>query len=313
MEKNATYECGVESVGDARSFLSAAREVAFTKPIIMLKAGRTAAATKAAASHTGALTGNDDVLDAAFRRSGVLRVEHMAELFHMAEVLAKQPRPRGPRLAIVTNAGGPGVLAADALLTHGGELAPLAPETMSALNAILPPHWSHNNPVDILGDSDADRYAKAVEVLAKDPTSDGLLVILTPQAMTDPTGTAELVKRFAKLEAKPLLASWMGGEQAAPGFSILTGSGIPTFPFPDSAARTFDYMWKYSYNLRGLYETPSLAASPPDQAKPLRRGNRLASRSRCLPPTAFRQWRHGSPTWPKKPLASPAKSASLWP
>ncbi|PYV30564.1 MAG: acetyl CoA synthetase subunit alpha [Acidobacteria bacterium] len=255
----------MESVGDARSFLSAAREVAFTKPIIMLKAGRTAAATKAAASHTGALTGNDDVLDAAFRRSGVLRVEHMAELFHMAEVLAKQPRPRGPRLAIVTNAGGPGVLAADALLTHGGELAPLAPETMSALNAILPPHWSHNNPVDILGDSDADRYAKAVEVLAKDPTSDGLLVILTPQAMTDPTGTAELVKRFAKLEAKPLLASWMGGEQAAPGFSILTGSGIPTFPFPDSAARTFDYMWKYSYNLRGLYETPSLAASPPDQ------------------------------------------------
>ena len=255
----------MESVGDARAFLSAAREVALTKPIIVLKVGRTEAATKAAASHTGALTGDDDVLEAAFRRSGVLRVEHMSELFHLAEVLGKQPRPRGPHLAIVTNAGGPGVIAADALLENGGELAPLAPETMKALDAILPQHWSHNNPVDILGDSDAARYAKAVEVLAKDPTSDGLLVVLTPQAMTDPTGTAELIKPFAKLEGKPILASWMGGEQAAPGVRILTSSGIPTFPYPDSAARTFDYMWKYSYNLRGLYETPALAAPPPDQ------------------------------------------------
>ena len=226
----------MESVGDARSFLSAAREVAFTKPIIMLKAGRTAAATKAAASHTGALTGNDDVLDAAFRRSGVLRVEHMAELFHMAEVLAKQPRPRGPRLAIVTNAGGPGVLAADALLTHGGELAPLAPETMSALNAILPPHWSHNNPVDILGDSDADRYAKAVEVLAKDSTSDGLLVILTPQAMTDPTQTAEQLKPHAKLDRKPILASWMGGANVAAGDTIQLRPGAFTTDVADSEA-----------------------------------------------------------------------------
>src|SRR5436190_12207286 len=151
-----------ESVGDARSFLSAAREVALTKPIIVIKAGRTEAAARAAASHTGALTGSDEVLDAAFRRVGVLRVSQIADLFYMAEVLGKQPRPRGPRLTIVTNAGGPGVLATDALISEGGALAPLAPETMNALNQALPPHWSHNNPIDVLGDAGSDRYGKAL-------------------------------------------------------------------------------------------------------------------------------------------------------
>ena len=159
----------MESIGDARSFLSAAREVALTKPIIVIKAGRTEAAAKAAASHTGCLTGSDEVLDAAFRRCGVLRVDDIADLFNMAEVLAKQPRPRGPRLAIVTNAGGPGVLATDALIADGGELAEPAPETIDALNAVLPAAWSHGNPVDILGDAGPDRYAKALEIVAKDP------------------------------------------------------------------------------------------------------------------------------------------------
>ncbi len=141
----------MESVGDARSFLSAAREVSLSKPVIVIKAGRTAAAAKAAASHTGALTGSDEVLDAAFRRSGVLRVNSIADIFFMSDVLAKQPRPRGKRLAIVTNAGGPGVLATDALVAGGGELAELSAETMKAFDEILPPQWSHNNPVDILG------------------------------------------------------------------------------------------------------------------------------------------------------------------
>ncbi len=256
----------MESVGNARAFISAAREVALTKPIIAIKAGRTEAAARAATSHTGALAGSDDVLDAAFRRCGVLRVDTIADLFYMAEVLAKQPRPVGPRLTILTNAGGPGVLAADALISQGGELAELSPATIEALNGILPAHWSHNNPIDILGDAPPERYAKAVEIAAGDSSSDGLLVILTPQAMTDPTLTAERIKDFAKLGAKPVLASWMGGAQAAAGVEILNRAGIPTFHFPDASARAFAYMWKYSYNLRGLYETPSLAAGSMEDA-----------------------------------------------
>ncbi|MBL1173755.1 MAG: bifunctional acetate--CoA ligase family protein/GNAT family N-acetyltransferase [Pantanalinema sp. GBBB05] len=249
----------MESIGDARSFLSAAREVALTKPIIVMKAGHTEAAAKAAASHTGTLAGSDAVLDAAFRRSGVLRVNNISYLFYMAEVLAKQPRPQGPRLTILTNAGGPGVIATDALSLEQGKLAELSTDTYDALNHLLPPHWSHNNPIDVLGDADPDRYAKALEIAAKDPNSDGLLVILTPQAMTDPTQTAEKLKPYANL-GKPILASWMGGESVAMGTQILNQASIPTFPYPDTAARLFNYMWRYSYNLRGIYETPVLPA-----------------------------------------------------
>ena len=161
----------METIGDARAFLSAAREVALTKPIIVIKPGRTAGAAKAAASHTGSLTGSDEVLEVAFRRSGVLRVNSIAELFYMANVLAKQPRPNGHRLTILTNAGGPGVLATDALITHGGELSELSDETMEAFNELLPSAWSHNNPVDILGDASPERYAKALEIAAKDPNA----------------------------------------------------------------------------------------------------------------------------------------------
>src|SRR6202142_1235893 len=259
----------MESIGNARAFLSAAREVALNKPIIIIKPGRTAAAAKAAASHTGSLTGSDEVLDAAFRRSGVLRVNNIADLFYMAEVLSKQPSPRGPRLTIVTNAGGPGVLATDALIMGGGELAELTPATMEAYNAVLPSTWSHNNPVDIIGDASPERYAKALQIAANDPNSDGMLVILTPQAMTDPTQIAEQLKPLAKQEGKPVLASWMGGVDVAAGEGVLNRAKIPTFPYPDTAARAFNYMWRYSYNLRGLYETPAMpeesAAWTPDR------------------------------------------------
>jgi acetyltransferase len=260
----------MESIGDARAFLSAAREVALTKPIIVIKPGRTEAAAKAAASHTGSLTGGDEVIEAAFRRSGVLRVNNISDLFYMAEVLAKQPRPRGPRLTILTNAGGPGVLATDALITSGGELTPLSEQTYKSLNDFLPPHWSRNNPVDILGDAKADRYAKALEICAADPNSDGLLVVLTPQDMTEPTQTAEALRKYAKIDGKPVLASWMGGPVVAAGEDILNRAGIPTFPYPDTAARAFYYMWRYTYNLRGLYETPAmtddeLEGGPPDR------------------------------------------------
>lgn len=248
----------MESIGDARSFLSAAREVALNKPIIVIKPGRSEAAAKAAASHTGSLTGSDEVLDAAFRRVGVLRVNDIADLFSMAETLAKQPRPRGNRLCIVTNAGGPGVLATDALVAHGGEPAQISPATMEELNSFLPAAWSHNNPVDVLGDAGADRYAKALEVCARDPDNDGVLVILTPQDMTEPTQTAEALRKHAQLDGKPVLASWMGGVEVEAGKAILNRAGIPTFEYPDVAARAFCSMYRYSYNLRGLYETPSL-------------------------------------------------------
>ena len=205
------------------------------------------------------LTGSDEVLDAAFRRVGVLRVNSIAELFDMAEVLGKQPRPAGPRLAIVTNAGGPGALATDMLVSSGGKIADLSKETFESFNKILPPHWSRNNPVDILGDASAERYAQAVEIVSKDPNNDGVLVILTPQAMTQNTETAKQMEKFAKIEGKPVLASWMGGMEVAEGKKILNGLNIPTFDYPDTAARAFSYMWRYSDNLRSLYETPALA------------------------------------------------------
>jgi acetyltransferase len=249
----------MESVGDARSFLSAAREVALSKPIIVIKAGRSEAASRAAASHTGALTGSDEVLDAAFRRSGVLRVHNIADLFYMAEVLGRQPRPKGPRLTILTNAGGPAVLATDALVANGGELAELSPESLRRLNEFLPAHWSHNNPIDVLGDADSERYARALEIASQDPNSDGLLVILAPQGMTNPLQIAESLKPYAKSYGKPVLASWMGGESIAAGEAALNSAGIPTFSYPDTAARAFTYLWRYTYNLRGLYETPILS------------------------------------------------------
>jgi acetyltransferase len=251
----------METIGDARAFISAAREVSLNKPIIVIKAGRTEAAAHAAASHTGSLAGSDDALDAAFDRCGVLRVNTISDLFYLAEVLGKQPRPKGNRLTMVTNAGGPGVLATDALVQNGGELAKISPETMAKLNEFLPAAWSHNNPVDVLGDATAERYAKALEVVAGDPNSDGMLVILTPQAMTDAKAIAEMLAPYSRLHGKPLLASWMGGTSIEAGEKVLNAANIPTFAYPDTAARMFDYMWKYSDNLRQLYETPTLSQS----------------------------------------------------
>lgn len=256
----------MESVGNAGAFLSAAREVALKKPIIVIKAGRTAAAAKAAASHTGSLTGSDDVLDAAFRRCGVLRVNTIDELFSMAEVLGKQPLPKGPRLGIVTNAGGPAVLATDALYSSGGELAALEPKTIESLNSFLPQHWSHANPVDILGDADHIRYQRALEAVVNDPNTDGVLAILAPQAMTSSEAAASAVVPFRDC-GKPVLASWMGGTAVAAGEQHLNQAGIPTFTFPETSVRAFTYMWQYSYGMRALYETPNLSShlhAPPD-------------------------------------------------
>jgi acetyltransferase len=273
--------CYMESIGHARAFLSAAREVSLAKPIIVIKAGRTESAARAAASHTGALSGSDEVLEAAFRRTGVLRVNSIGDLFYMSEVLAKQPRPRGNRLLVLTNAGGPGVLAADALAMTGGTLAELAPESLETLNSFLPPHWSKGNPIDILGDASPERVAKALQVAVGEPNADGLLMVTAPQGLTSPATMAELLKPHAKGTGKPVLAAFMGGAEAAPANEILNHAGIPTFPFPDTAATAFTYMWRYSYNLRGLYETPAIRdAADPDRnaAEQIVRGVRANGR-----------------------------------
>ncbi len=246
----------METIGDARAFMSAAREAALSKPIIVIKPGRTQQAAQAAASHTGSLAGSDAVLDAAFNRSGVLRVNAISDLFYMAEVLAKQPRPKGKRLTIITNAGGPGVLATDALIMSGGALAPVSPEAMLKLNAVMPAAWSHGNPIDVLGDADETRYSQAVEIAARDPNSDGLLVILTPQAMTNPTPLANKLAEMSGKFPNPILASFMGGTVIEEGERILNQANIPTFPYPDTAARVFTYMAAFSENLKALYETP---------------------------------------------------------
>ncbi len=248
----------METVGDARAFLSATREVALQKPIIVMKPGRTEEASRAAASHTGSLTGSDAVLDAAFRRTGVLRADRISDLFYFAEILGKQPLPKGPRLTVLTNAGGPGVLATDALIRSGGKLTTISPETIAALDEVLPPTWSRANPIDIIGDAPPERYAAALEIMARDPDADGLLVILTPQAMTDPTRTARGLVPYATGTDKPVLASWMGGSDVEEGDRILSDAGVATFPYPDSAAHMFTELVAYSGNLKALYETPGL-------------------------------------------------------
>lgn len=261
----------MESVGDdAASFLAAARAVAAQKPIVVIKVGRTAEASRVAASHTGAMTGSDAVLDAALRQSGVLRVDTIEELFDMAEVLAKQPLPTGRRLAIVTNAGGPGALATDALVLGQGELAELSAKTMTDLNALLPAHWSHHNPVDVLGDADAARFATALRIVADDTAVDGVLAILTPQAMTHPTNIAQEVTRIAGQINKPLLASWMGAQSVQEGRGILNAAGVPTYDYPDEAALAFVRMREHRLRLIWLSETQSAHADDDEsEALPL--------------------------------------------
>ena len=259
----------MEAVGDARSFLSAAREVALSKPIIVLKGGQTGAGARAARTtgYSAADTCDDAVLSAALRRCGVLRVDDVETLFSMADALGKQPRPKGPRLTIVSNAAAPGVLATDALVTAGGDLAPLSAATLEALDSVLPPYWNHGNPVDIVADADPDRYAAAVEIAARDDETDGLLVILTPQASADAARTATAVADAASGCGKPLLAAWMGGESVAPGTHVLTDRLVPTFTYPDTAARIFAAMWHYSETLHGLYETPRPGAGDASEGR----------------------------------------------
>ncbi|NNM43598.1 MAG: bifunctional acetate--CoA ligase family protein/GNAT family N-acetyltransferase [Chlamydiae bacterium] len=257
----------MESIGNARAFLSAARKVTLTKPVIVIKAGRTEAAAKAAASHTGSLAGSDEIFEVAMQRAGVLRVETIDELFSIALALGKQPVPKGSNLTIITNAGGPSVLATDKAVSEGAQMSTLDPKTIERLNTFLPEAWSHTNPVDILGDASPDRYAQTLEVVSKDPNTDGILVILSPQDMTDPTKTAEVLQKYVHIPEKPVFASWMGGDAVQEGMDILNDVGIPTFSYPDSASQIFGIMCKHRTNLEALYQTPAIRDDISDFSK----------------------------------------------
>jgi len=249
----------IEGITDAREFMSAARHFARTKPIIVVKAGKFSESAHAVASHTGSLAGEDMVYDAAFKRAGIVRVEEIGDLFNAAEVLGMQPLPKGPNLAIITNAGGPGVMATDALISRGGKLAKLSPKTMETLNSILPHYWSRGNPIDILGDAKADRYTAVVEACLKDENVDGLLIIYTPQGVEDPAKIAKSIVKLCKgrgYRNKTILTSFMGHEEVEKANSIFNENSIPTYPTPEQAVKTYMYMYQYKRNLELLYETP---------------------------------------------------------
>jgi len=250
----------IESLTNFRKFMSAARAVSRIKPIIVLKAGRSAAGARAAASHTGAMAGEDAVYDAGFKRAGIVRVETIQDLFDCAELMAKQPRPRGPRLAIVTNAGGPGVMATDALASKGLEPAALDRETLERLDAFLPPFWSRGNPIDILGDASPERFRKTLEVCFDVKNIHGVCVILTPQALTDPFAVAETLINTMKGRQYPVFACWMGGKSIEGALTLLNKAGIPTYNTPERVIRAFLYMVEYARNLEALLQIPAKLA-----------------------------------------------------
>jgi acetyltransferase len=246
----------IEAITDARKFMSATKGFARAKPIIVIKSGRYKEGAKAAASHTGALAGEDAIYEAAFRRSGVVRVMDIMDLFNCSSILAKQPRPMGPNIAIVTNAGGPGVLATDSIIEKGGKLAQLSPETIEKLNKVLPSTWSHGNPVDIIGDGDDERYQKAIEICLEDKNIDGLLVLCVPQVVADPNKLADRLVDIARKSTKPILTSFVGESSVYHAREILNRNNIPTYQEPDEAVNSYMYLYHYERHLAQLYETP---------------------------------------------------------
>ena len=246
----------VESIKNARKFMSAARGITRIKPIVVVKAGRFPESAKAAISHTGALCGEDAVHDAAFRRAGVVRVEAISDLFSCAEALAMQPNPRGPNLTIITNAGGPGIIATDYLVARGGKLSQLNSETVQALKSVLPSYCSTANPIDILEEADPDRFRKVIEICFKDPGSDGFLLMHTPLGATNPLTFAKMIVEVSKQTTKPILTSLIGDGECWKARQILQRNGIPSFMAPEQAVATFIYMYSYTQNLELLYQTP---------------------------------------------------------
>ena len=276
----------IESLSHAQEFLSAARAFARRKPIVAYKAGRFAESAQAAASHTGALAGVDAVYDAAFRRVGIERVFSVDDMFDCAELLARQKPPRGPRLAIVTNAGGPGVMATDVLMEQRGHLAKLSAATLARLNQSLPPHWSHNNPVDVLGDATPERYSAALDAVLADEGVDAVLVVLTPQAMTEPARIARIVASAANPHQKPLLAAWMGGGMVREGRQVLHESAIPTYASPEQAVRAFMHLVSFAERRERLQEIPrDVQIAWPRERSAIRQ--EFLSRFANQPPSSF--------------------------
>ena len=256
----------MEGVGSARKFISAARGFARTKPIIILKPGKYVESAKAARSHTGALAGNYEVYDAAFKRVGAVHVDEIENLFNCASVLDSRYLAAGPRLAIISNAGGPGVMATDSVIDNGGEMAELSERSKIALDKFLPSCWSGGNPVDILGDADVERYVKTIRACIRDPNIDGIIVIYTPQGAAQSTSLARKVIKIAAKKDRPILTVWMGGKEIEKARSLFFANDIPTFSTPEKAVRTYMYMYKYKRNLELLYETPEelpIDLSPP--------------------------------------------------
>ena len=248
----------IEGISDSRRFMSSLRAAARIKPVIALKVGRHAAGAEASMSHTGALVGSDETFSAALSRSGVLRVESVSQLFAAAKVLSRSHyRVASDRLVIITNGGGPGVMAADRATDRGIELSKLSPETITALNGVLPGVWSHGNPVDIIGDAPPARYSEAVDICLDDPNVDGAIVILTPQAMTEPTLVAEELIKSAEKSKKPILTSWMGGTQVEEARQVLNKARIPDFNMLEDAVDAFSFIGTYNRNQRLLLQTPA--------------------------------------------------------
>ena len=248
----------VEGIRDARRFLSGLKAAARLKPVILIKSGRHEAGCKAAMSHTGAMVGGDKVFDAAIARAGVVRAYSITELFSAARVLANNYVVKKDHLAIITNAGGPGVMSTDRAEDVGIQMAQLNPTSLESLNAVLPPHWSHANPIDILGDATADRYRQALEVCINDDNIDGILVILTPQAMTEPTLVAEYIIDGAKTSHKPVLASWTGGAKVQAGRDLFANSKVAHFNTPETAVDAFAFLANYAENQILLKQIPTV-------------------------------------------------------
>lgn len=246
----------VESIINARTFMSAARAFARKKPIIVYKSGRFPESAKAAASHTGAMASEDSIYDAVFRRAGISRVYDFGNIFDFTDLIGRKRAPKGDGLAIVTNAGGPGVMATDTLISLGGNLVELSSETIERLNEFLPSFWSHGNPVDVLGDATPDRFAKATEIVLQDKEVDAVLVILTPQAMTRPTESAKAIIQLADNSTKPIMAAWLGGESMRPGVQLFNQAGIAAYDTPEQAIGAFMTLSDYAKNLELLFETP---------------------------------------------------------
>ncbi len=256
----------IEGIRESRRFMSSLRAAARVKPVILIKVGRHEAGSKAAMSHTASLVGSDDAFDAAVRRAGVVRVQTVTQLFSAAKALSCGFHPSGNRLAIVTNGGGPGVMATDRASDLGLVMASLSDATIERLNQVLPANWSHGNPVDIIGDAQADRYRHAVAACLEDPNVDGVLTILTPQAMTKPLEAAQVVIELANQYSKPLLTCWMGEAQVAESRKLFAHAKKPNFRTPEPAVEVFSYLSDYYQNQKLLMQMPEPLSHqlPPD-------------------------------------------------